>query len=117
MAVQVSSFHFPESWFDMRSFGAVLDHKGAPAPSVGPSSAPPSRDHQRSILMRRRDEARTLHFPSSHAPQARADDPAALLRLILHRVRQRAFVVLNPYVIPRIDPAVARHCIGKNDKP
>jgi hypothetical protein len=28
--------------------------------------------------------------------------------LILRRVRQRAFVVLNPYVIPRIDPAVAR---------
>jgi hypothetical protein len=23
-------------------------------------------------------------------------------------VRQRAFVVLNPYVIPRVDPAVAR---------
>jgi hypothetical protein len=34
--------------------------------------------------------------------------PVALLRLILHRVRQRAFVVLNPYVIPRVDPAVAR---------
>jgi len=28
--------------------------------------------------------------------------------LILRGVRQRAFVILNPYVIPRIDPAVAR---------
>jgi len=28
--------------------------------------------------------------------------------LILRRVRQRAFVILNPYVISRIDPAVAR---------
>jgi hypothetical protein len=37
-----------------------------------------------------------------------ADDPVGLLRLILRRVRQRAFVILNPYVIPRIDPAVAR---------
>ena len=45
---------------------------------------------------------------SSHAPRARADDPVALLRLILRRVRQRAFVILNPYVIPRVDPAVAR---------
>jgi len=26
----------------------------------------------------------------------------------LRWVRQRAFVILNPYVIPRIDPAVAR---------
>jgi hypothetical protein len=40
--------------------------------------------------------------------ESRADDPVALLRLILRRVRQRAFVILNPYVIPRIDPAVAR---------
>jgi hypothetical protein len=27
MAVQVGSFHFPESWFDMRDLGAVLDHE------------------------------------------------------------------------------------------
>jgi hypothetical protein len=38
----------------------------------------------------------------------RADDPVALMRLILRGVRQRAFVILNPYVIPRIDPAIAR---------
>jgi hypothetical protein len=31
-----------------------------------------------------------------------------LLNSILRRVRQRAFVILNPYVIPRIDPAAAR---------
>ncbi len=36
-----------------------------------------------------------------------------LLNSILRRVRQRAFVVLNPYVIPRIDPAVARFASEK----
>jgi hypothetical protein len=60
-----------------------------------------------------RDETSTLPWPGSHAPRARADDPVTLLRLILHRVRQRAFVVLNPYVIPRIDPAVALHASEK----
>jgi hypothetical protein len=38
----------------------------------------------------------------------RADDPVALMRLILRRVRQRTFVIFNPYVVPRIDPTVAR---------
>jgi len=57
--------------------------------------------------MRWRDETRTLRRPCSHAPPARADDPVALLRLISRRVRQRAFVIQNPYVIPRVDPAVA----------
>jgi hypothetical protein len=33
MAVQVGSFHFPESRFDLRGFGAVLDHEEPPAPS------------------------------------------------------------------------------------
>jgi hypothetical protein len=42
-----------------------------------------------------------------------AERPRSLLRLILRRVRQRAFVILNPYVIPRIDPAVARHASEK----
>ena len=28
---------------------------------------------------------------------------AALLRLILRGMRQRTFVILNPYVIPRVD--------------
>jgi hypothetical protein len=27
MAVQVGSFHFPESWLDMRDLGAVLDYE------------------------------------------------------------------------------------------
>jgi hypothetical protein len=31
-----------------------------------------------------------------------------LLHLILRGVRQRGLVILNPYVIPRIDPTVAR---------
>jgi len=44
---------------------------------------------------------------SSHAPRARADDPIALLGLILRRVRQRAFVIQNPYVIPRVEIAAA----------
>ena len=39
-----------------------------------------------------------------------------LLRLILRWVRQRAFVVLDPSQIPRIDPAVARLASEKNDK-
>jgi hypothetical protein len=43
----------------------------------------------------------------------RANRSCRLLRLILRRVRQRAFVILNPYVIPRIDPAVARLASGK----
>jgi hypothetical protein len=38
---------------------------------------------------------------------------AALLRLILRGMRQRTFVILNPYVIPRVDPAVARHASEK----
>ena len=49
-----------------------------------------------------------MRRPSSHAPQTLAVDPVALLRLILHRVRQRPLVILNPYVIPRVDPTVAR---------
>ena len=47
-------------------------------------------------------------YPERMHQESRADDPVALLRLILRRVRQRASVILNPYVIPRIDPAVAR---------
>jgi hypothetical protein len=42
------------------------------------------------------------------APRGRADRSCTLLRLILRGMRQRAFVIFNPYVIPRIDPAVAR---------
>jgi hypothetical protein len=32
----------------------------------------------------------------TNAPRRRADDPVALVRLILRRVRQRAFVILGP---------------------
>jgi hypothetical protein len=39
---------------------------------------------------------------------ARHQTEEPLVGLILRGVRQRAFVILNPYVIPRIDPAVAR---------
>jgi hypothetical protein len=42
-----------------------------------------------------------------HAPPSRADDLVALLRLILRRVRQRAFMIQNPYVIPRVEIAAA----------
>src|ERR1700730_9132701 len=42
------------------------------------------------------------------APRGRADRSCTLVRLILRGMRQRAFVIFNPYVIPRIDPAVAR---------
>src|SRR5216684_5586767 len=38
---------------------------------------------------------------------------AASLRLIARRVRQRAFVVLNPCPIAPVDPAVARHASKK----
>jgi hypothetical protein len=81
----------------MRDLGAVLDHEEPPAPSgLYGHSAP---------LVRATPRVR-LH--QTNAPRRRADDPVALLRLILRWVRQRAFVILNPYVIPRIDPAVAR---------
>src|SRR5450631_140584 len=49
----------------------------------------------------------------TNAPRRRADDPVALMRLILRRVWQRTFVVLDPHQIPRIDPAVARHASEK----
>ena len=58
--------------------------------------------------MRRRDETRTLRRPSSHAPRARADRPRNLLSLILRRMRQRAFVILNPDQIARVEIAAAR---------
>ena len=44
----------------------------------------------------------------THTHMGRADDPMMLLHLILRGVRQRGLVILNPYVIPRIDPTVAR---------
>jgi hypothetical protein len=40
--------------------------------------------------------------------RARADDPVALLSLILRGVRQRAFVIFKPNQIPRIEITAAR---------
>jgi hypothetical protein len=50
----------------------------------------------------------------TNAPRRRSDDPVALMRLILRRVWQRTFVIFNPYVVPRVDPAVARLASKKN---
>jgi hypothetical protein len=73
-----------------------------------------SQDHQRSVVMRRRDERRTFSaFQVSRALRGRADRPNSLLRLILRGVRQRTFVILNPCVISGIDPAVARFASEK----
>src|SRR5258708_32290634 len=58
--------------------------------------------------MRRRDERGTMRLSSSRALRGRADRRCSLLRLILRRVRQGAFVIINPYVISGIDPAVTR---------
>jgi hypothetical protein len=99
----------------MRDLGAVLSYEEPCPISAHRVHAPPLRDHQRGVLMRRRDEARTLHLPSSRAPRARADDPVALLRLILRRVRQRAFVIQNPYVIPCVEIAAAN--VAKSFRP
>jgi len=46
-------------WFDMRDLGAVLS-RGATAASVVRSSAVASQGHQRSVVMRRRDERGTI---------------------------------------------------------
>jgi hypothetical protein len=59
-----------------------------------------------SVPMRRRDERGTFRLSSSRAPRAPLID-RGLLRLILRRVRQRAFVILNPRQIAPVDPAVA----------
>jgi hypothetical protein len=42
-------------YFDMRDLGAVLDHEEPLPPSGMRSSAVASQDHQRSVVMRRRD--------------------------------------------------------------
>jgi hypothetical protein len=68
MAVQVGSFHFLESWFDLRDLGMVLDHEESPAPSRMRSIAVASQDHRRSIVRRRRDERGTFRLRSSSAP-------------------------------------------------
>ena|ERR1700681_2454781 len=65
-----------------------------------------SRNDKRWVKSHRIIFGAPLH--QTNAPRRRADDPVALMRLILRRVRQRTFVIFNPYVIPRIDPAIAR---------
>jgi hypothetical protein len=64
------------------------------------------QDRQRSVVMRRvmRRDIGPAKFNTRHR---RADDPVALLHPILRRVRQRTFVIQNPYVIPRVDKAAA----------
>jgi hypothetical protein len=52
-------------------------------------------------------------FQSSRAPRGRIDRPYSLLRLILRRVRQRAFVVLDPSQIAHVDPTATRHASEK----
>jgi hypothetical protein len=39
MAVQVGSFHFPESWLDMRDLGAMVAHE-EPLPRPACDQAP-----------------------------------------------------------------------------
>jgi hypothetical protein len=52
---QVVSGH-RRGWFDMCNLGAVLDQRGAPAPSCMRSSAVASQDHQPRLVRGRRDE-------------------------------------------------------------
>jgi hypothetical protein len=49
-------FEMCGGWFDMRDLGAVLDQRGAPAPSCMRSRAVASQDHQRRLVRGRRDE-------------------------------------------------------------
>jgi|SRR5450631_75571 hypothetical protein len=60
-------------------------------------------DHQRSIATHRRDERGTVRLPSSCALRGLAVIDRRLLRLILRRVRQRAFVILHPWSFIRRD--------------
>jgi hypothetical protein len=52
-------------WLDMRDLGPVLDHKGA-LPQLSGHQVHHRRRIISAALMRRRDEARTLHLPSSY---------------------------------------------------
>ena len=84
-------FHFPESWFDMRVSARCLITRSPCPPAAGDQVA--SQDHRRSVVMRRRHETSA---PAKFAPRTRTDDPVTLMRLILRRMRQRAFVLLGP---------------------
>ncbi len=52
--------------------------------------------------------------PGSHAPPTRTDDPVTLVRLILRRMRQRAFVLLGPHQIEHVDVAAAEPTFVKS---
>jgi len=54
--------HFLEFRFDVRDLGAVLDHEEPPTPSG--ERAVVSQDHQRSVVMRRRNEPGAMGLPS-----------------------------------------------------
>jgi len=56
---------------------------------------------------------RSEHQCTGHTEPKHTRAAVALLRLILRGMRHRAVVILDPYVIPRIDPAVARFASEK----
>jgi hypothetical protein len=93
----------------MRYLGAVLDHERPLAPFCERSSAVVSQDISAGLApcVGAMCAGRSA-FQSSRAPRGRIDRPCSLLRLILRGVRQRAFVILDPNQIARVDPAVAR---------
>ena len=85
--------------------------KPLPHPACDKSAVAPQDHLRRGVPMRRRDERGISRPSSSRALRGRADRPCGLLRLILRRVRQRALVILNPHVIPRIGSSRCMPCI------
>ena len=94
----------------MRDRGAVLDHEGPLAPSCERSSAVASQNHQRGprLCVGAMCAGRST-FQSSPHHEAALIDRTALLRLILRRVRQRAFVIFDPPQLAQVEIAAARH--------
>jgi hypothetical protein len=99
--------------FDARDLGAVLDHEGPPCPilqaikcsGVAGSSA------QRWGVGAMRGTIPAFQI-RSHYEAALID--RGLLRLILRRVRPRAFVILNPCRIAPVDKSRENSCIENN---
>jgi hypothetical protein len=71
-----------------------------------------SRDHQRSVGRRRDARDHSAFQVRAHYEAALID--RGLLRLILRRVRQRSFVVLNPCQIAPVDKSRDNSCIENN---
>jgi hypothetical protein len=61
MPIALTRFNFSshEGWFDMRELGTAFDHR-EPCPIGMRSSAVASKDHQRGVVMRRRDGRGTV---------------------------------------------------------